>query len=71
MDRGEETSLFSQAFAEDAITASQLGTQVDFSFLDYNTQNDYPEFKELSQVRRALIANEGVLLGRCFAHPSL
>ena len=62
----EIQGLFSQSFSqhpgafEDAtITATQLGSQVDFSFLDFNTQTQadgggfagYPEFKDFGQAR--------------------
>ncbi len=55
------TSLFSQSYSDaqapfDAgdITATQLGSQVDFSFLDFNTQEagaGYPDPVPFSQVR--------------------
>lgn len=51
------SGLFSQPYSEsqaayDAaeITATQLGSQVDFSFLDFNTQEATPGYGTLSQL---------------------
>jgi hypothetical protein len=54
-ERMDSSQLFSQGLIpsafDDDVSASQLASQLDLSFLDFNTQGaDYPDFKDFSQV---------------------